>query len=180
VAEQFTGGGVDDAHVAVGDEHDDAGSGVFVAEADVVEAAGVAKGDPAGLVDAVVADPVVAIGATVRGGFGSGGVGGGGDGSTGERAVRPVLVVDVGEDVEESLELGDGGRGRLSSEPGLEGVLEAFDLAAGAGVVGSGVLLDDAEARQFDAGGPCWAQAWRKVSTTTEPLTRWWAVMDRA
>ena len=46
VAEQFAGGGVDDAEVAVGDEHDDAGSGVFMAEADVVEAAVVAEGDP--------------------------------------------------------------------------------------------------------------------------------------
>ena len=36
VAKQLAGGGVDDAHVEVGDEHHDAGSGVFVAEADVV------------------------------------------------------------------------------------------------------------------------------------------------
>jgi hypothetical protein len=40
----------DDAHVEVGDEHHDAGSGVFVAEADVVEAAVVAQGDASGLV----------------------------------------------------------------------------------------------------------------------------------
>jgi hypothetical protein len=33
VAEEFAGGGVDDAHVEVGDEQDDGGSGVFVAEA---------------------------------------------------------------------------------------------------------------------------------------------------
>ena len=34
----------------------------------------------------------------------------------------------------------------LGAEPRLEGLLEAFDLAAGGRVVGSGVLLDDAEA----------------------------------
>jgi hypothetical protein len=65
VAEQFArGGGVDDADVAVGDEHDDAGLGVFAAEADVVEAAVVAEGDASGLVDLVVADaPVGVVGA---------------------------------------------------------------------------------------------------------------------
>jgi len=74
----------DDAHVEVGDEHHDAGSGVFGTEADVVEAAGVAQGDPAGSVDAVVADPIVAVGALAGGGLGAGGVGGGGDGSARE------------------------------------------------------------------------------------------------
>ena len=67
LAEEFAGGGVDDSHVKVGDEHDDAGSGVFVAEADVVELAVVAEGDPSGLVDAVVADPPVGVGAGVGG-----------------------------------------------------------------------------------------------------------------
>jgi hypothetical protein len=62
VAEQFAGGGVDDAHVQVGDEHHDSGSGVFVAQADVVEATVVAQGDPSGLVDAVVAGGQMARG----------------------------------------------------------------------------------------------------------------------
>src|SRR4029453_18046225 len=57
VAEQFAGGGVDDADVAVGGEQGDAGSGVGSADADVVEPAVVAQGDVAGLVDDVVADP---------------------------------------------------------------------------------------------------------------------------
>ncbi len=39
VAEDFPGGGVDDADVEVGDEHHDAGSGVVAADADVVELA---------------------------------------------------------------------------------------------------------------------------------------------
>ena len=84
VAEQLAGGGVDDADVEVGDEHHDAGSGVFVAEADVVQAAVVAQGDTSGLVDAVVADaPVVVVVAVAGGGLGSGVVGGGRHGSAG-------------------------------------------------------------------------------------------------
>ena len=110
VAEEFAGGGVDDSHVEVGDEHHDSGSGVFVAEADVVEAAVVAEGDASGLVDAVVADPVVGVAAAVGGGgFGAGGVGDGGGGPLGEGAVRSLGVVDADEAVEEGLELGDGG-----------------------------------------------------------------------
>lgn len=61
-----------------------------------------------------------------------------------------LLVVDGHEDVDEGLELGDRGwlRG-LGSEPVLQGLLEAFDFAAGGGVVRSGVLLVDAEADEF-------------------------------
>ena len=83
VAEQFAGGGVEDADVEVGDEDDDSGSGVLVTEADVVEAAVVAQGDSAGLVDAVVADPVVGVGALAGGGLGTRLVGGGGGGALG-------------------------------------------------------------------------------------------------
>ena len=43
------------------DEEHDGGSGVFVAEADVVQVAVVAQGDAAGLVDAVVTDAVVGV-----------------------------------------------------------------------------------------------------------------------
>lgn len=59
VAEEFAGGGVDDAYIEVCDEDDDVGSGVFSADADVVQAAVVAQRDLAGGVDAVVAGPVV-------------------------------------------------------------------------------------------------------------------------
>jgi hypothetical protein len=67
-AEELAGGGVDDADVEVGDEQDDVGSGVGSADADVVEAAGVAEGDDAGVVDAVVADAVVGVGVAAVGG----------------------------------------------------------------------------------------------------------------
>lgn len=76
-AQDFAGGGVDDADLEVGDEHDDGGSGVGSSDADVVELAVVAEGDFAGLVDAVVADSVVWVEVALAGcGFGSGGVGG--------------------------------------------------------------------------------------------------------
>ena len=64
-AEEFSGGGVDDADVEVGDEHDDVGSGVGSADADVVESCVVAQCDDAGVVDAVVADAVVGVGVGV-------------------------------------------------------------------------------------------------------------------
>jgi hypothetical protein len=57
------------------------GSGVGPADADVVELAGVAEGDAAGLVDGVGADAVVGVGGAVAGcGFGPCCVGGGGGG----------------------------------------------------------------------------------------------------
>ena len=122
VAEQFAGGGVDDADVEVLDEQDDVGSGVGPADADVVEPAAVAEGDGAGGVDLVGADAVVGVGCAVAGGgFGPGGVGGGGGGPVGQRAVGPLGVVVGGEGVEEGLELGEGrraggaGRGAISS-----------------------------------------------------------------
>jgi hypothetical protein len=62
LAEQFAGGGVDDADVQVADEQQDAGSGVGAADADVVELAGVAEADFAVGVDAVGADAVVGVG----------------------------------------------------------------------------------------------------------------------
>ena len=69
VAEEFAGGGVDDADVEVLDEQDDAGVRVGSADADVVEAPGVAEGDVAGLVDEVVADAVVGVVVRLAGGW---------------------------------------------------------------------------------------------------------------
>ena len=60
-AEQFAGGGVDDADVQVLDEQQDVGPGIGPADADVVELAGVAQSDGAVGVEAVGADPVVCI-----------------------------------------------------------------------------------------------------------------------
>ena len=67
LADEFAGGGVDDPDVAVGDEQDDAGSGVGSADADGVEPAAVAQGDLAGLVDSVLADAVVGVVGAVAG-----------------------------------------------------------------------------------------------------------------
>lgn len=77
LAEEFAGGGVDDADVEVVDQEDDRGARVGSADADVEQAAVVAEGDFAGVVDAVVADPVVAGRGGVGSGFGACGVGGG-------------------------------------------------------------------------------------------------------
>ncbi len=74
LAEEFAGGGVDDADVKVLDEQDDVGSGVGPADADGVERSLVAQGDLPGLVDAVAADAVVGVAAAVPGTAGSGGV----------------------------------------------------------------------------------------------------------
>ena len=84
-AEEFAGGGVDDADVEVVDQDEDAGSAVGSPDADGVEPATVTEGDLAGVVDAVAADPVVGIGLLVAGGgLGTGLVGGGGGGSVRE------------------------------------------------------------------------------------------------
>jgi hypothetical protein len=78
-ADDFAGGGMDDADVEFVDEQDDWGACVGSADADVEHGAGVAQGDFAGVVDAVVADTELAVGAVVSGcGCGACGVGGGG------------------------------------------------------------------------------------------------------
>jgi hypothetical protein len=82
IAEQSAGGGFDDSDVEVVDEDQDAGSGVGPADADVVQAAGHAQRDGAGLIDAV--DAVVGVGAGAGVCFGSGLVGRGGGGSVGQ------------------------------------------------------------------------------------------------
>jgi hypothetical protein len=59
-ADEFAGGGVEDADVQVLDQEDDGGSVVGSADADVVEPAVVPEGDRAGVIDTIAADPVVA------------------------------------------------------------------------------------------------------------------------
>ena len=202
MAEEFAGGGVDDADVEVVDEHEHGCAGVGAADADVVHAAGAAEGDGAGLVDAVVADAVVGAGAgAVGAGLGEEVVDDGG--GPVEGAVWPVVVVDLDEVVEEGLESARCG-GRLGGEPRLR-VCWNVRFPAGGRVVGSGVLLGDAEGGQGglevvaaaavagEAGGvdegvvgqdrygkPCSAAASRKVSTTMGPVTWRWAVTRRA
>ncbi len=75
-------------------------------------------------------------------GLGPGGVGGGRGGPVGQRSVRALVVVGRDEGVDEGLQLGEGGRlVGLGEQPFLQRLLEAFDLAAGGGVVRAGVLL---------------------------------------
>ena len=82
-ADDFAGGGVDDADAKVGNEQDDAGSVEGSSEADVVHLAGDAQADSS-VGDAVVADAVVWVVALSGGGFGSRGEDGGGSGSVRE------------------------------------------------------------------------------------------------
>nr|WP_240978246.1 hypothetical protein [Knoellia sp. DB2414S] len=134
------------------DEFEDLGSGVFGADADVVHAAAVSQGDFAVGVDLVSEHSGVGVlGSLGAGaGLGSGVVGGGWGGPVRQGAVWSGGVVGLDEGVDEGLQLrGGGGLGGLCGEPLLEGLLEAFDLAAGGGVVGSGVLLSDVESAQF-------------------------------
>ncbi len=61
-----------------------------------------------------------------------------------EGPVRPPGVVDVDERVQEGLQLAEGGGLlRLSAEPLLQGLLEAFSIALGLRVVRLAVLLRD-------------------------------------
>jgi hypothetical protein len=59
--------------------------------------------------------------------------------------VGPVVVVDLGEGVQLRLEVTDGGGGVGGGEPLLHRLVEAFDLPAGLGVVGAGVVQPDVE-----------------------------------
>ena len=126
-AEDLAGGGVDDADVEVGDEHDDAGFGVGSADGDVVQLPVESEGHVAAVGDAVVADPVVGVVAAVAGnGLGPGGVGDGGGAACREGAVWSLLVVDGDEAVAQGLQLGDrrwlvG----LGAQPRLEGLLRS-------------------------------------------------------
>ena len=71
-------------------------------------------------------------------------------GAVGQAAVRSAGVVVGDEGVEQGLQLGDGGGlVGLGSEPVLHRLLDAFDFAAGGGVVGPAVLLLDVELSEF-------------------------------
>ena len=74
-SDDLAGGGVEDADVEIGDEHDDGGSSPWPADADLVEATIVTERDLAGWVDDVTADAVMHVVASGRPSFGTGGVG---------------------------------------------------------------------------------------------------------
>jgi hypothetical protein len=113
VAVELAGGGVDDADVEVVDEEQDAGSREGSAEADVVEASDVAKGDTA-------ARSTMSRRSRVAGPTSGRVVGDGGDAVAGQGSVGPLVVVDVHEAVAERLRLVDGVGGRLVVEPALQ------------------------------------------------------------
>ena len=109
LAEQFSGGDVDDADAEVVDEEEHVGSGVGSPDADVVEVSVDAQRDDAGGVDGVAPDAVVVVVATGGGGFGSGEVRLFGGDVAGVGAVAALGVVDGSEGIEEGLEFGGGG-----------------------------------------------------------------------
>jgi hypothetical protein len=116
------------------DEHEDAGSGVGPADADVVELAVVAEGELAVGVDAVGADPVVAGGAGLaRDGLGPGVVGDSRGLAVRQGPVWAAGVVVAGEGVQQGLELGYGDGPGLGCQPFLQGLPGPLDLALGLG-----------------------------------------------
>ena len=153
LAEELSGVAVEDPDVEVVDEEGDPGAGVESAESDVVESAVVAQGDGARGVDTVVTDSPVGVDVGAGGGgLGSGGVGRRWCAAT-DRSVGSNVVVVAAEPVELAVQAGDGACGWLGGEPLLLGLLEAFDLAAGLGVVGAGVVEADTEAAELDLEG---------------------------
>src|SRR5829696_6888942 len=104
LADDLAGGGMDDADVEAVDQHQDRGSGVGSADADVVESAVVAEAEFAVAVDDVAADPGLrlAIRGVRRDGFGSGLVGSH-RGAPVQGAVWPPGVVVADEGVAEGL-----------------------------------------------------------------------------
>jgi len=111
----------------------------------MAESAQVAEGDAAAAVDAVLADSIVGGRGRSLGSCLEAGVEGDQGGTAVEGAMRALLVVVAAKGVELELEHGDRGRRRLFGEEPFEGLVEAFDLAAGLGVVGSRVLGLDAQ-----------------------------------
>ncbi len=89
-AQEFAGGGVDDADLEVFDQEQDVGSGVGSSDSDVVELAVVAQRDGAGFVDAVLADSLSWVVLAPPGGFGARGMDGGRGG-----AVRQVITAEL-------------------------------------------------------------------------------------
>ena len=120
------------------DELQDGGAGQSGAEADVVQPAVGTQCDAAAGVDAVGAKPVVG-GDDRAGGNGFRAGGGLGGGVPAQRSVRPDGVVVAGEAVQLGLQSGDAGRRWLGGQPLLQGLVEAFRLAAGLRMVRAGV-----------------------------------------
>jgi hypothetical protein len=116
---------------------------------EVVHPAGAAKGHLASDVEPVVAQAVVAGGVAVarRERFRGCAVSVA-RGRAPERPVRAPLVVVRAELVELALQLAERSRGRSRSQPALQRLVKALDLALGLGMSRRPVLLPDAEQRQ--------------------------------
>jgi hypothetical protein len=98
-------------------------------------------------------------------------VGGGRGAALRQGAVGSGGVVEGDEPLEQRLQGGQvGGLGGLGAQPVLHGLLEAFDLAAGGGVVGSGVLLHDVESAQLVLQGVAAALAAGKTGGEHHPV----------
>ena len=191
----------------IGDQGD-IGSGAGSADADVPDLAGDTQGDVAGLVDLVLVDAVVGLGAevTAGGGLGQRRVEGCGRRTVRQGPVRPLLAVDLGDGVEQGLQLGeDGGLLWLGAKLRFEGLLEPFDLALGLGMVGLAFFCVMLSSRSscsrwlrpgvppkcqtmktrplsvsVDAGKLCVAADARNVASTIGSVTGRCAVTDRA
>ena len=110
-SEELASDCMDDPDVEVLDEEDDGGPGVGSADADVIETSSIAEGDLAFVADDVAEDSLVVVVLSAGGGsgLGQGVVNGGRGGAVGQGAVRALLVVEGAEEVEEGLELVEGG-----------------------------------------------------------------------
>ena len=143
LAEQFAGGGVDDPDVQVLDEHQDGGPREGPADADVVEFPVHPQGELAVGIDPAGAHAVVGVvGPVARSSLRAGCVSGRGGRPVRQRPVRPLVVVNGGEGVQEGLELGEvSGLRSLRGQPVLQRLLEPLDFALGLRVAGLAVLL---------------------------------------
>ena len=117
-AEDPVAGFADHGDGGDGDQDQDRGVGVGSSGAEVVQAAAVAQGEFAELVDDVVTDAEVRGGLAGGMGFGSSEVGLFGGDLAGVGAVASLGVVDDAEGVEQGLEISDGGRPGPGAEPG--------------------------------------------------------------
>jgi hypothetical protein len=102
-AEELVSCFADDGNGVGGDQDQYRGVGVGAADAEVVQAAGVAQGEFAELVDDVIADAEVSVGGVGWAGFGAGAVSLGWCGAGGQGAVGALGVVEGCEGVEQGL-----------------------------------------------------------------------------
>ena len=193
--EDFAGVELSDRDPAVVGEREDPFAGMCDAGVEVVHPAGAAQGHLAADVEPVVAQAVVAGGVAVarRERFRGCAVSIA-RGPAPERPVRAALVVVLAELVELALQLAERSRGRPRSQPALQRLVKALDLALGLGMSrrdpffcwtpSSGSRYSNAlrpppkravKTRPLsvsvEAGAPWASTAARNVETTSSPVT---------